>query len=302
MCTLPDPFRACRLYDDLAARRIPARPRQAYGSTPRPRPRRGVRRYNQSLSDSLGVPGSRDRSNPAERATTPCPSLGSPARGRPIGTSQSAATLRLPNGRGGPLFGRSVSHASRPRCQRSRRSAMDCSHHGVPRSPRATFALCTRLRARSSAAVSPSFTAAPTARRAAMRPERRRAAVFAGISGSVARQRRPPTKMYRPSGVRSGLAEALIHFMLAHLLGPRCPVRRGRSAIACAAWSAGGHVPWGLLAGSRCRVRSARVPASWRLRNACREEDPARSRVSVLRFLGPGPADTEVVSGVYGHS
>jgi hypothetical protein len=76
--------------------------------------------------------------------------------------------------------------------QRSLRSAAVCSHYGHPRSPSATFAACTPSRAERSASV-PSV--ARTSRRQAISADRSSAARSGGIIGSVARQRRPATRM-----------------------------------------------------------------------------------------------------------
>lgn len=84
-----------------------------------------------------------------------------------------------------------ASRHPRPCSHLSRRSCGDCSHHGVPRSPSAVFATCTRERAVYSASESPATNAVRTARRADIRWCRRRAAVSAGSDGSVARHRRP---------------------------------------------------------------------------------------------------------------
>ena len=81
--------------------------------------------------------------------------------GRPTHPSAGRAVRRP----GSPA----VSSSAAPASQRRRRSARDCSHQGVPRSPRATLAVCTRLRASFSAAGSWFRCEAATPRRAAMR-------------------------------------------------------------------------------------------------------------------------------------
>jgi len=90
---------------------------------------------------------------------------------------------------------------SRPDSQRARRSACDCSHQGVPRSPCAVLVRWTLARATAWATRSFARGAAPTARRAAINCRRSAAATSSGRSWSVARQRRPSTTTtYRPSG------------------------------------------------------------------------------------------------------
>ena len=70
------------------------------------------------------------------------------------------------------------------------------SHHGSPRSPSATLASWTRGRADSGSV--------RTARRAAISSATSSRRNGSGMAGSLARQRRPSTTMYRPSAVRGG--------------------------------------------------------------------------------------------------
>ena len=110
----------------------------------------------------------------------------------PVGPQDPAGDRLSPGGTDPRPVGGTGRGLGRPRSHRSRRSASDCSHHGVPRSPRATLARWTRSRASRSARGSSARRAAPTARRALISSWRSTAETSGGRSGSVARHRRPP--------------------------------------------------------------------------------------------------------------
>lgn len=106
---------------------------------------------------------------------------------------------------------------------RETRSPSSISHHAVPRSPSPSLASCTR----SLRAARPASSGAVRMRERALPSSDFSGAVRrSGSAGSMARHRRPPTMMCRPSGVRSG---PLVAFMVSM----RDRVRPGRYA-----WSA----------------------------------------------------------------
>jgi hypothetical protein len=83
---------------------------------------------------------------------------------------------------------------------RARRlSSSGSSHHGVPRSPKATFAACTRCRASRERSASPSRVAAATARRADINSSTSSFRSVPGIDGSLLLHRRPSIVIHRAS-------------------------------------------------------------------------------------------------------
>ncbi|ANZ41672.1 hypothetical protein BBK82_42715 [Lentzea guizhouensis] len=137
----------------------------------------------------------------AEAAHLTAPSSGRGRRRGCAGVCSTSVAFAVPL----PPAGHRSS-ASRPSCQRCRRSSAVCSHHGVPRSPRATLASWTLARASRSSSASWVRWAAAMSRRAVISRLRRRAAGSGGMSGSVARHRRPLMITKCPSGVCSGSA------------------------------------------------------------------------------------------------
>ena len=103
--------------------------------------------------------------------------------------------------RSGPRRRLSASTVARNRCRRP--SGEGRSHHGSPRSPRATLASCTLSRASRSCCGSLVRRAEPTARRASINSFTSSWRSGSGMAGSVARQRRPDTMIQRPPSVRS---------------------------------------------------------------------------------------------------
>ena len=180
---------------DRVERVIPGRGRGAPGSLSGQRSSAGPAA---SRTGPRADCGSSTRFPPCWTSTTSCP-CSSRATSRATGMRSrhcSPPTTRAASLGQMVLVSRCLSSARTVAARRSRSpSSEGSSHQGSPRSPRATLASCTNGRA-----ASPRL---PTRRRARMSSLTSSARSGSGMEVSVARQRRPSTTMWWPSGVRS---------------------------------------------------------------------------------------------------